>query len=295
MIMLNIDRVILGDNQFFGVNHMSQDKGKQTFERFKDPDEIKRILYYALDKDVRGVMFSTHPSIYQICDMMRADKALKENFNVYVNVPYIIKYVSMLNEMGIKNTIKTMLSDRNSAGRLAFMAQTGINVLSLNVNGIIKRLIDVELAPFQGLNVKAVFLHNSLCDLAMAYNMKDVVRVFDKYIRKKYDALPGYGTLNFPQFARYLNDSGLLNSLVMCAFNKIGFLMNPDRTAYEKALRQNNHTVLAMATLASGRLNPDEAYEYLAGIGVENVVVGLSSKTHADETFGIIRKYILKG
>jgi hypothetical protein len=54
---VNIDNVILGDNQFFGVNHMSEEKGRQTRERFKDIVEIKKIMYIALDLGVTGAFF----------------------------------------------------------------------------------------------------------------------------------------------------------------------------------------------------------------------------------------------
>lgn len=293
--MLNIDQVILGDNQFFGVNHMSQDKGKATYEQFKDLKEIKRILDYALSKGVRGVMFSTHPSIGEICNMIRGDKYLRKNLNFYVNVPYIIKYVSMVTEMGMFETIKTTLESQKENGRIKFMAKTLGNVITLNHMGILERLIDVELAPFHGLNVKAVFLHNALCDLILGYNMKNVLKSYDKYIRKQYHAIPGYGTLNYVNFAHLLNKCGLEESLVMTAVNKNGFLMNPSRDKVTKAIEKNNHTVLAMATLASGSILPQEAYEYIATTKVKNVVVGLSSPKHADETFEIIRKNILEG
>lgn len=293
--MIDIDQVILGDNQFFGVNHMSQDKGRATYEQFKDLNEIKRILRYGMSKGVKGVMFSTHPSIYQICDMIRADEELKNNLNIYVNVPYIIKYVSMVTEMGMYNTIKTMLKGKNGKGKAKFLLETGANVLTLNHLGVLERLIDVELAPFYDLNVKAVFLHNALCDLILGYDMKEVAIAFDKYVRKRYHAIPAYGTLNFSAFAKFLDDCGLQNSLVMTAVNKKGFLMNPSRDQVIQDIAQTGHTVLAMATLASGRLLPEEAYSYLAETAVKNVVVGLSSQKHADETFGIIQKYILEG
>lgn len=293
--MIDIDQVILGDNQFFGVNHMSQDKGRATYEQFKDLNEIKRILRYGMSKGVKGVMFSTHPSIYQICDMIRADEELKNNLNIYVNVPYIIKYVSMVTEMGMYNTIKTMLKGKSGKGKAKFLLETGANVLTLNHLGVLERLIDVELAPFYDLNVKAVFLHNALCDLILGYDMKEVAIAFDKYVRKRYHAIPAYGTLNFSAFAKFLDDCGLQNSLVMTAVNKKGFLMNPSRDQVIQDIAQTGHTVLAMATLASGRLLPEEAYSYLAETAVKNVVVGLSSQKHADETFGIIQKYILEG
>lgn len=293
--MVDIDRVILGDNQFFGVNHMSQDKGRATYEQFKDLNEIKRILRYGLSKGVKGVMFSTHPSIYEICDMIRADEELKSNLNIYVNVPYIIKYVSMVTEMGMYNTIKTVLRGKSGKGKVKFVLETGANALTLNHLGILERLVDVELAPFHDLNVKAVFLHNALCDLILGYDMKKVAVAFDQYVRKRYHAIPAYGTLNFSAFSRFLDDCGLPNSLIMTAVNKKGFLMNPSRDQVVSDIAQSNHTVLAMATLASGRLLPEEAYSYLAETAVKNVVVGLSSQKHADETFGIIQKYILEG
>ena len=80
----------------------------------------------------------------------------------------------------------------------------------------------------------------------------------------------------------------------MTAVNKKGFLMNPSRDQVVEDISNSSHTVLAMATLASGRLLPEEAYSYISNTAVKNVVVGLSSPKHADETFGIIKKYILE-
>jgi len=41
-----------------------------------------------------------------------------------------------------------------------------------------------------------------------------------------------------------------------------------------------------------GNLKPKEAYEYLFSLpNIESVVVGVSTKEHAEETFGIIRRY----
>ncbi len=45
-----------------------------------------------------------------------------------------------------------------------------------------------------------------------------------------------------------------------------------------------------MSSLASGYLKPKEAYEYLYSLPkIDSVVVGVSNKNHATETFGEIR------
>jgi aryl-alcohol dehydrogenase-like predicted oxidoreductase len=49
---------------------------------------------------------------------------------------------------------------------------------------------------------------------------------------------------------------------------------------------------MAMGTLASGYLRPDDAYAYLGGQpGIESVVVGVSSAAHIEETFAAIRMH----
>jgi hypothetical protein len=126
-------------------------------------------------------------------------------------------------------------------------------------------------------------------------DLKDILFDYDYYISNKLKLAPAYGTLNYPKFAQFLNDSSLPSSIVMTAINRKGFLMNPNRQDVEKGLNDYNHNILAMATLASGRLKPQEAYEYLFSLpNIDAVVVGLSSKKHADETFSILNNYMSK-
>ena len=47
----NIDQVILGDNQFFGVNHMSQDRGHETYEQF----EADKICCHAVTYNIQCI------------------------------------------------------------------------------------------------------------------------------------------------------------------------------------------------------------------------------------------------
>jgi hypothetical protein len=290
---IEIENTILGDNQFFGVNHMSEEKGQKTRERFKDIGEIKKMLYTALDLGVKSVFFSAHPDIDQITDMMRKDRALKNDFSIYVNIPYIVKYISMVNAMGIPDTVKYMLRGKTSVDNLLFFAGMAKSILTMDYMGIANKLVDVEMSPFRDLNVKAIFLHNTLCDLCLGYELIHVIKRFDAHIKKKYDAVPAYGTLNLPAFCKILDKADINQSLIMTAVNKKGFFMNPGKSAYEEVLKNTNHSILAMATLASGALKPTEAYEYLSQIGIKHVVVGLSSKEHADETFSVINKYIV--
>ena len=81
----------------------------------------------------------------------------------------------------------------------------------------------------------------------------------------------------------------------MASINKLGYQVSPSREAFEECLRNNELQLLAMSTLAAGYLKPGEAYEYLFSLPrIDSVVVGVSSKIHATETFDEIRKHVEK-
>jgi len=89
-----MDRVLFGDNQFFGVNHMSEEKARQQLVRFKDTAAIIEVLDIAYDMGIRTFMCTTHDRIGEVCDHMRADRARYRNFIYYPCMPYAHKYAN---------------------------------------------------------------------------------------------------------------------------------------------------------------------------------------------------------
>jgi len=54
-----MDRVLLGDNQFFGVDHLSYERARQKEIRFKDTKDIINVLDAAHDVGIRTYMCTT--------------------------------------------------------------------------------------------------------------------------------------------------------------------------------------------------------------------------------------------
>ena len=83
--------------------------------------------------------------------------------------------------------------------------------------------------------------------------------------------------------------------VIMSPFNKVGYQMNSSKEICESTIRNNPEVkFIAMSTLAAGYLKPREAYDYLFNEvdNIAGVVVGVSSKEHAEETFMELQKYI---
>lgn len=290
---MSIDPIILGHNQFIGVDHFSQDRARDRVQLFSDNENILNVVRDFYELGGTGMMLSTHPRTKSILETIGSDPVLSKNLNMYPLIPYAQGYVRKANEMGIVGMLKDILEPASTSTKLKILIKGGMNVFNQDFFSMLSTFIDVEMLPFNGFNVKAVFLHNVLTDLALSMNSQKVFEFFIDHIKENYNAVPAFGTMNFVRLVESFDEWGIKKPLVMTSFNKAGFQMNPSREECERCLRDYDVDVLAMSTLAAGYLKPKEAYEYLFSLpNIKSAVVGVSSKEHAEETFGIIKGYL---
>jgi hypothetical protein len=146
---------------------------------------------------------------------------------------------------------------------------------------------------FKGIKIPVIFIQNVLVDMILGLKMFEVFREYDAYIRKKYNAEPGYITMNLPALLDALNSVGIENPIICCSINKIGFRMSGGKEIYEKYLTEKTFRPIAMQVLAAGALRPKEAIEYLGKFPkIESVLFGASSKSHIQETKELIEHYL---
>ena len=82
-----------------------------------------------------------------------------------------------------------------------------------------------------------IFIQNVLVDMILGLKAYDVFVAYDQYIRKKYDAEPGYITMNMPALLDALNSVGIDNPIICSSINKIGFRMSGGKEIYALAAR----------------------------------------------------------
>ena len=110
-----MDRLLFGDNQFFGINHMSEEKARAQAMRFQDTAAIIRVLDAAYDEGVRTFMCTTHDRIAEVCDHMRANPARYADFSFYPCMPYAHKYANAVTEHGMLGAVTAFHARRRSA------------------------------------------------------------------------------------------------------------------------------------------------------------------------------------
>ena len=285
-----MDKVLFGDNQFFAVNHASDEKSRAQAIRFKDDSAIIKVLDQAIETGINTFMCTTHDRIANICDYMRANPAKYKYFNIYPCMPYAHKYANAVTELGIAGTIKQYVP----GNLFSTFAKGGLAVLSNDLLKLMELLVDAEMKMFKGINTPVIFIQNVIVDLILGLKMYDVIKAYDVYIRKKYNAEPGYITMNMPALLDALNSIGIENPIICSSINKIGFRMSGGVEIYEKYLQEKQFRPIAMQVLAAGSIRPKEAIEYLGKFPkIESVLFGASSKSHIQETKELIEENLV--
>jgi hypothetical protein len=284
---MSIDRILFGDNQFFGVNHMSEEKARQQLIRFKDTRAIIEVLDLAYDMGIRTFMCTTHDRIGEVCDHMRANPSRYKDFIYFPCMPYAHKYANSVSQVGALETIQRFAV----GGVMSTLLSGAVGALTKDVYVLMRLLVDAEMKRFEGLNTPVIFVQNVVTDLLLGLKLYPVFAEFHRYVRERYRAEAAFISMNLPLLLDALDQVGVENPVVCANINKIGFRMSGGIVAYREALRTRKCRAIAMSVLASGAIPPQEAIEWACGLeGLQSIVFGASSAGNIRQTKELIER-----
>lgn len=283
-----MERILFGDNQFFAVNHISDEKSRAQAIKFKDDSTILKTIDIARSESVNTFMCTTHDRIANICTMIRQEPEKYKNFKIYPCMPYAHKYANAVTDLGITGALKQYVPG-NLVGSLF---KGGMAYFSKNYSAIMELLVDAEMKMFKGIATPVIFLQNVVTDLLLGLNMGDILVDFKNYVETKYNAEAGFITMNLPLLLDKLEEKGIQNPIICASINKIGFRMPGGKKLYEQVLSTRKVRAVAMQVLAGGAIPATEAIEYVCSLpNIESVLFGASSKANISQTVNLIHEY----
>jgi len=281
-----LERVLFGDNQFFGINHMSEEKARAQAIRFRDVSAVLEVLDASYEEGIKVFMCTTHDRVGAVCDHIRAHRERYKEFTFYPCMPYAHKYANAVTEYGTFEALRRFLPEQ---GAIQAMLRGGASIVSKDVEGIARLLIDAEMKMFAGLRTPVIFLQNVVTDLLLGLGAHEGLRIFAQHVRERYGAEPGFITMNLMQLLDALDQVGIDNPIVCFNMNKIGFRMSGGLRAYEEAIATRKFRPIAMSIFASGAIPPREAVEYVCRHkNVRSIVFGASSRRNIRQTKELI-------
>ena len=284
----SMDRILFGDNQFFGVNHMSEEKARAQAMRFQDTAAVIEVLDDAYAEGIRTFMCTTHERIAEICEHYRRHRDRYPDFKFYPCMPYAHKYANAAAELGVFGAIRSFLPEENAFGALL---KGGFSLARKDIEGLASLLIDAEMKMFAGLPTPVIFLQNVATDFLLGLGFDDAFSIFADHVRARYGAEPGFITMNAPLLVARLEKVGIDRPIICANINKIGFRMCGGMDAYEQLISSGRCRLVAMSVFASGALPPREALEYVCNRPqIESIVFGASSRRNIAQTCGLIQQ-----
>jgi hypothetical protein len=283
-----MDRILFGDNQFFGINHASEERARAQAMRFQDTSAIIEVLDIAYDQGIRTFMCTTHERIAEVCDHFRANRQRYTGFKFYPCMPYAHKYANAVAERGIFDALRMVLPKDDILGSIR---KGGLSVANKDVRGLVELLVDAEMKMFDGLEAPVIFLQNVVTDFLLGLGVEEPFRYFADHIQSRFGAEAGFITMNIPMLLGALERVGIENPIVCANINKIGFRMCGGIAGYEAAIAGGKFRPIAMSVFASGVLDPREAISYVCEQpNIRSIVFGASSAGHIRQTKALIEE-----
>lgn len=264
---------ILGDNQFFGVNHHDIDKGDKTKDIFSENKTIISFVDATMDMGLSGFMMNSNLRGYEIVNSI--SRGFKGE--IHYSVPYPHKFASMVNEGGMLMLLKYVLS--KSSFRSLFLHFPAF-LITGNIKYILPLILDLEIPK----NLKKggfVYLQNIVTDLLLGMKRYDLLESFCKsLIAKGY--YPGLITLNPILLDEVISkfDSNIQRELIVCFnINIDGFNVFPCLKDVEfLILKKSFYKKMGMSIMASGGAsNIQESLRYIKNLPLDYVVYGSSN------------------
>ena len=284
-----MERILFGDNQFFGINHFSEEKARQQAMKFQDLRAILDVLQSALHAGVGGFMCTTHDTVGQIAGEVRDNPHKWQGFHFYPGMPYAHKYANAVTELGYLGALKKFIP---SGGMLDTLTRGTKAVVGKDIESVMAMLVDAEMKMFAGLETPVIFLQNVVTDLILGLGAPQVFASFAAYVKRRYNAEAGFFTMNLPKLLEALHSAGVENPIVCANVNKAGFRMSGGIEGYREAAAKYPARVIAMSVFASGGISAREAIEWVTNEPyVESIVFGASSRGNIENTVALIREF----
>ena len=281
---------MLGDNPFFGVDHLSHERGRHRESRYQTFEGAVKVIETAHQYGMKEMVVGTRPRLPELIECIRKNSNIVDKIQFNPILPYAQDYILKVSEKGLMGALKEILGGTGIQNKIKIFTKGGFGFLKKDLDELLQVLIDIELTKLKDVKIKTVYLHPVITDLALALNLKGIFETINDHLHSSYKVNVGLSTKNFPWLVSKLEEWNMNVEDIMTSFNKAGYLMNPSREKCEKTLASYDGGVTAMNIFAGGYMGLDDTFKYIVSLPkIRKVVVGASTVEHARQTFELFR------
>ena len=276
-------KIILGDNQFFGVNHFDLNKGEKTKLKFDSLNKIEDFINDSLSFGLDGFMINSNNIGYKLI----SQTDFKSNKEIHYSIPYPHKYANMINESGMLSLLKYVIKNTSFWKNILVGSKL---LLTRNVKYLVPLSLDIEV-PSNLKKGSYIYMQNIITDLLIGMGRGDLIVDFINSVLKM-GYKPGLITLNPIKLDYILNHNKVskISDLIVCFnINKQGFNVFPSLSVVESFINSRpNYKLMAMSIFASGAADIPSSIDYIKKLNLDYVVFGTSKLRNVKSNFELL-------
>lgn len=280
-------KVILTDRSLHGIHLTSRQKAFRTQLFFSQEKQLAKVLDRAVQLGIKDLLCTTHPLLLKLL------KKEKERwpFKISVIVPNFSQFVRDSSHYGTAGAAIRRVFRMSLLHKLRFCKVSMANfekVLGMKFEILMNLFLMAESSQFftaekneSRLEVKRVFLHQQIADLALALNQPGLFQLFKKIVTSEFRAEAGVITKNFVRLNSFFRQHHISIPWMISPFNPRGYWMNPNRRSCEETLKQitsqqNLGGVVPDFWNLSNTLSFDEGFSYLKSLPFKEVTLEMT-------------------
>jgi hypothetical protein len=276
---------ILGDNQFFGINHNDINKGDKTKDIFNTNESIITFINDSIVYGLDGFMINSNIRGYEIANLISRNT----NGEIHYSVPYPHKFATMVNEGGMLVLLNYIIN-KSSFKSLFFHLPKFL--ITGNIKYLLPLILDLEI-PKNLRKGSHVYLQNIVTDLLLGMKRFDLLETFSSSIIKKgYN--PGFITLNpilLDQIISKFDINTLKKTIVCFNINNSGFNVFPNLNDVENLIfKKSIYKKMGMSIFSSGGIkNIEQSISYIKKLPLDYVVYGSSNINNVRSNYNALK------
>ena len=284
--------LLVGDNPFHGISHISDDRARARGAEINNSIYAAKLVKTSLDNGASGFMFSVSDTTLSILRLLTEGTSSRSP-TLYAIVPYAYEYVRIATNLGTVGLAKKLTKQMVLSGNVGAIGASLKFLTTMNPKDLLKAYLLYELSRTKDaigtrFILESMMLHEVITEIILSLNLDWLAKSYID-LSLELGMKPGFETRNFAYLVKKFNEWAIDFSKISIAtpFNRLGFQMNPSRKDCEKALMAVSEcNLIAMSSLASGYLTLSEAADYLENLpSIKGVVIGVSREKQALETF----------
>ena len=186
MVVKNKKTLLVGDNPFHGISHLSQDRAIARGNDISDANYAAKLVITSLQNGAKGFVFSVSDTTLSI---LKAIDESKMDSTLYAIVPYAYDYVRLATHLGISGLGRKIVKQIVFSGNARAIIMGLKGVAKMDIVDLLKTYLLFEVSRIKangGRNnvLESVLLHEILTDMALALNLDWLCKSYIDFLTK---------------------------------------------------------------------------------------------------------------